>query len=125
MKKSIFIILLMFVAQFQELFATTMIIDGCIRNQKYSIVRYRGDRVECSGIGSLYCPRSFVSVESYSHTLHPLDQIVELVMKRIESGDRSGSVNYKNDLPVNWIVEGKDRLTIHIRDLKMHAAEDD
>ena len=57
--------------------AITLIVGGCTKTLKYSVVTIDNNgHIICLGLGSYDCPSSAIGVEGVSRVVYPLDYIV-------------------------------------------------
>lgn len=111
--KFLILTLLLFATMAQAKFV--IILKGGTSNNKFNYVYFSSTKCECTGTGSNTCPINFASVTGTSKIIqHPLLGITEYVLAELEKGNKKGSINFKNDLPVRWFMADKENVQIEI-----------
>jgi hypothetical protein len=117
-------ILLAFSALFifcaNELFALTVTLSGGTPHPNgtvtYNYVYASTHTVNCNGSGPNACPVSRAHVSGTSGTWYEMDAILDLVKGKIEGGEISGEINYKDDLPVSWSGKNTSDYTVILKE---------
>lgn len=90
--------------------AYTIIIQGGGPNQKFNYVMVNSKRCECRGSGHVSCPVTF-NVKAGTKLIN-MEEVVSAVQARYAKGDKEGSFEFEDVLPVSWKTSSNDELVI-------------
>lgn len=92
-----------------------IILKGGSANNKFNYVYLSSTKCECTGTGSNTCPVNFATMTGATKQIqHPMSEITEYVLAELDKGNKKGSINFKNDLPVRWFMADKENVQIEI-----------
>ena len=90
--------------------AYIIIMHGGSASQKYKTIIYTPDKLVCRGSGYAPCPIDFF-VKNNEKTV-PVQEIVDVIFERWNSGEKSGEMVYEDVIPVTWETDKDDEITI-------------
>ncbi len=121
MKLKIIFSIIIAALMFNNASAITLIVGGCTKTLKYSVVTIDNNRnIVCLGLGSLDCPSSSIGVEGVSKIIYSLDDIVCLCTDKVAKKELSGTGLYNNDLPYSWKVLKNNAVQIEVNEVAIH-----
>jgi hypothetical protein len=114
----------LFIFCINNLFAMKITLSGGTRGPSGVLYNYihivtNGSTISsitCAGPGPNSCPANRGQVSGTSGTWYDLQLVFDMVEGKIRSGERTGEVNYKNDLPVSWTGNSIDDYTIDLKE---------
>ena len=121
MKLKIIFTILIALFALNDASAITLIVGGCTKTLKYSIVKIDNNgHIICLGLGSYDCLSSSIGVEGASKVVYPLDDVVCLCTDKVAKRELSGAGMYNNDLPYSWKVLNNNAIQIEVKEVAVH-----
>ena len=110
MSKKILFIFALVASMISSASAYTIVIQGGGANQKFNYVLVNSRRCECRGSGHITCPVSF-NVQAGGKLIY-MEDVVNAVQARYAKGEKDGTMQFEEALPVSWKTSDNDELVI-------------